>query len=148
MGFSPKGVQFMPKLNNRPPKYSKMGKYAVVYFNGKPHYLGLYGSPESHTAYARIIAEIRANPSVPLPSEEKRATVRELAAAFLDNAKANTKQCASPVQDPSRTGEAETQKVNPQYKEKTYMIDYTGCLPFPSSGNSRKFFFGKGIERI
>ena len=80
----------MPKLNNRPPKYSKMGKYAVVYYGGKPHYLGRYGSPESKVAYSRIVAEIQANPSVPLPSEEKKITVRELAAEFLDYAKANT----------------------------------------------------------
>ena len=80
----------MPKLNNRPPKYSKMGNYAVVYYGGKPHYLGRYGSPESKVAYARILAEIQANPSVPLPSGEKKITVRELAAAFLDYAKAST----------------------------------------------------------
>jgi len=48
----------MPKLNNRPPKYCKMGKYAVVYFHGRPRYLGLYGSPESKVVYAHIIAEI------------------------------------------------------------------------------------------
>ena len=79
----------MPKLNNRPPKYCKMGKYAVVYYAGKPRYLGLHGSPESKIAYARFIAELQANPvAVSLPSEENRVTVRELTAAFLDYAKA------------------------------------------------------------
>ena len=79
----------MPKLRNRPPKYSRMGKYAVVYFNGKPNYLGLYGSPESKVAYARIVAEIESNPAIPLSSvgEERQVTVRELAAAFLNYAK-------------------------------------------------------------
>jgi hypothetical protein len=49
----------MPKLNNRPPKYSKMDKYAVVYLHGKKFYLGLYGSEESKVAYARFIAELQ-----------------------------------------------------------------------------------------
>jgi hypothetical protein len=46
-----------------------MNKYAVVYLNGKPHYLGLYGSQESKIAYARLIAEIQANPTVFLQKE-------------------------------------------------------------------------------
>jgi hypothetical protein len=49
----------MPKLNARPPKYCKLNSQAVVYFSSKPHYLGRYGSPESHEAYSRIVAEIR-----------------------------------------------------------------------------------------
>ena len=75
----------MPKLNNRPPKYPKMGKYAVVYAYGRPNYLGRYGSEESKIAYSRLLAEIQASPTgVPLPKEEQHVTVRELAAAFLD----------------------------------------------------------------
>ena len=80
----------MPKLKNQPPKYCKMSKYAVVYCNGKPHYLGLYGSQESKVAYARLIAEIQANPTVLLPSGENIVTVSDLSAAFLDHAEANT----------------------------------------------------------
>jgi len=77
----------MPKLNNRPPKYCKQNKHAVVYYHGRTIYLGRYGSPESQTAYSRFVAEIQANP-VFLPSkEEKHITVRELTAAFLDHAK-------------------------------------------------------------
>ena len=53
----------LPKLNNRPPKYSKLKKYAVVYYHGKTIYLGDYGSPESHTAYSRFVAESQANPT-------------------------------------------------------------------------------------
>lgn len=79
----------MPKLNSRPPKYSKMGKYAVVYHRGRPHYLGLYGSPESMSAYSRFIAEIQANPASFLPSGGKHVTICELTAAFLDYSKAN-----------------------------------------------------------
>ena len=87
----------MPKLNNRPAKYCQLNGQAVVYRNGKPVYLGRYGSPESKDAYARIIAEKPANPTVPLltaspppvslPSGEKHVTVRELAVEFLDYAK-------------------------------------------------------------
>jgi hypothetical protein len=67
-----------------------MNKYAVVYYHGKPHYLGLYGSPESRVAYARFVAELQANPAFSPSSGEKQVTVRELTAAFLDYAKANT----------------------------------------------------------
>ena len=77
----------MPK-QNKPPKYCKMGKYAVVYLHGKKkHYLGLYGSPESHVAYSRLLAELQANPGFFPQKEEANITVRELAAAFLDHAK-------------------------------------------------------------
>jgi len=66
-----------------------MNGQAVVYYGGKPHYLGRHGSPESHVAYARLVAESKANPIVSPPSEEKRLTVRELTAAFLEYARAN-----------------------------------------------------------
>ena len=78
----------MPKLKHRPPKYAKLKNYAVVYLNGKTHYLGLYGSEESKIAYARFVAENRINPFFYLPkTEEPSTTVRELAAAFLDHVK-------------------------------------------------------------
>jgi len=51
----------MPKLLNRPPKYSKFRQYAVVYHQSKRIYLGLYGSPESRFTYARLIAESQVN---------------------------------------------------------------------------------------
>ena len=81
----------MPKLNNRPPKYCRMGKYAVVYFGGRPRYLGPYGSPESKVAYSRIVAELQANPvAVFQPIGDKHVTVSELTATFLDHVQANT----------------------------------------------------------
>jgi integrase len=48
----------MPKKKS-PPSYRlhKARNYAVVTFDGKNHYLGSYGSPESHEKYARLIAE-------------------------------------------------------------------------------------------
>ena len=77
----------MPKLKNRPPKYAKLKQYAVVYFQGKIHYLGLYGSPESKTAYARFVAESRIDPIFLPPQENEKVTIPELAVAFLDQVK-------------------------------------------------------------
>ncbi len=52
----------MPR-NSRPPAYrlQKSRNCAVVTIDGKDHYLGPYGSAESHEKYARLIAEWRAN---------------------------------------------------------------------------------------
>ena len=77
----------MPKLPNRPPKYSKSGKYAVVYLHGKRIYLGDYGSPESHAVYSRVVAESQVNPIFYIPKKKQGISVKELAAAFLDHAK-------------------------------------------------------------
>jgi integrase len=74
----------MPKIK-RPPKYAKLKKYAVVYLNGKTHYLGLYNSPESRKEYARICAEMEGNPSFSLHGE-KEVTLDEVAIAYLDHA--------------------------------------------------------------
>ena len=81
----------MPKLINRNPKLSKLKEYAVSYYRGKIHYFGRHGTPEALTAYNRFCAAIQANPvAVPLPNGDHNVSVRELAAAFLDYAKANT----------------------------------------------------------
>jgi hypothetical protein len=69
-----------------------MGKYAVVYHNSRPIYLGFHGSPESKVAYARVVAELQTNSTSPAISpqvREKHVTLRELTAAFLDYAQAN-----------------------------------------------------------
>ena len=79
----------MPKLINRNPKLSKLQKYAVSYYRGKIYYFGIHGTPEALTAYNRFCAELQSNSAVPLPKAEKHVTVRELAAAFLDYAKAS-----------------------------------------------------------
>src|SRR3954464_5128239 len=59
----------MPRTN-RPPSYRlhKARNLAVVTLDGKNHYLGTYGSPESHEKYARLLAEWRANRR-PLPPD-------------------------------------------------------------------------------
>ena len=78
----------MPKLVTRPPQYKQCGKYAVVYFDGKRVFLGLYGSEESKVAYARVLAEW-ASPVLVPPKGETSVTVKELGAAFLDYAETN-----------------------------------------------------------
>ena len=78
----------MPKLINRNPKLSKLKKYAVVYYHGKIHYLGLHGTSEALTAYNRFCAEIQSNPTYFLQGGESGITVRELVTTFLDHAKA------------------------------------------------------------
>ena len=80
----------MPKLINRNPKLSKLKKYAVVYYHGKIVYLGDYGTPEALAAYNRFCAEIQSNPTLRPPMAEPNVTIKELAAAYLDYAKANT----------------------------------------------------------
>ena len=59
----------MPRTN-RPPSYRlhKARNLAVVTIDGRNHYLGRYGSPESHEKYARLIAEWRANRRHLLPA--------------------------------------------------------------------------------
>lgn len=49
----------MSHLKRRVPSYClhKRSGRAVVRLNGKDHYLGVYGSPESHEAYQRLIAQ-------------------------------------------------------------------------------------------
>jgi integrase len=63
----------MPRIN-RPPSYRlhKARNLAVVTLDGKNHYLGAYGSPESHEKYARLIAEWRANRQHLLPTAAAR----------------------------------------------------------------------------
>jgi hypothetical protein len=86
----------MPKLINRNPKLSKLKKYAVVYYHGKIHYLGLHGTPEALSAYNRFCAEVQSNPTFYLQNGERNITVEELSVAFLDHVKA-TKAMTDPA---------------------------------------------------
>ena len=53
----------MPRRTGHVPSYRlhKPSGQARVIVNGKHHYLGRYGSPESQEAYARLVAELAAN---------------------------------------------------------------------------------------
>ncbi len=82
----------MPK-SHRPPSYRlhKARNCAVVTIDGRNHYLGPYGSPESHDRYARLIAEWRARHPLPksgrgLPSPA--LSVNELILAYFRHAQA------------------------------------------------------------
>jgi integrase len=61
----------MPRTS-RPPAYRlhKARSLAVVTINGKNHYLGPYGSPESHEKYAQLIANWKRNGNQVLPPAE------------------------------------------------------------------------------
>src|SRR5262245_32059400 len=83
----------MPRTT-RPPAYRlhKARNLAVVTLAGKDHYLGPYGSPESHEAYARLIADWHASgqrlPAAPAPSADRpQLTVNEVILAFWEHAK-------------------------------------------------------------
>ena len=60
----------MPRTN-RPPSYRlhKARNCAFVTIKGRNHYLGPYGSSESHERYAQLIAEWRKNGSRLLPTK-------------------------------------------------------------------------------
>lgn len=58
----------MPRKSS-PPSYRhhKARDCTVVTIAGHNHYLGPYGSPESHERYARLIAELHVAPALPAP---------------------------------------------------------------------------------
>jgi hypothetical protein len=78
----------MPRTN-RPPAYRlhKARSCAVVTIDGRNHYLGPYGSPESHENYARLIAEWRGIAKNLLPSTaapaDQALSVSDLILAYL-----------------------------------------------------------------
>jgi integrase len=79
----------MPRTH-RPPSYRlhKARKLAVVTIDGKNHYLGAFGSPESHEKYARLIAEWRTHRKHLLPTTaagpatDRKLSVNELILAY------------------------------------------------------------------
>ncbi|MEJ7640260.1 MAG: hypothetical protein WKF75_20415, partial [Singulisphaera sp.] len=80
---------------HRPPTYRlhKARNSAVVTIDGRNHYLGPYGSPESHEKYARLIAEWRANAKHLLPTTGPRRidpsfSIDELILAYFRHAQA------------------------------------------------------------
>lgn len=74
----------------RTPKYRhyKPKNLAVVRINGRDHYLGPYGSPESQARYHRLLAEWLSDPLTPVVTatvQPKRdwLTINELILAYL-----------------------------------------------------------------
>ena len=83
----------MPRKSRRIPSYRlhKPSGQARVIVNGEHIYLGLFGSPESHEKYARLIAElaVSANGSNRLPPQSgvSDLLVCELVVRYMDCAK-------------------------------------------------------------
>jgi integrase len=70
----------------RYPKGPHASGQARIVIQGKSYYLGLWGTPESHTEYARLAAEHAAE-GVVLPTKGSRdRTVAEMAALYLTHA--------------------------------------------------------------
>lgn len=89
----------MAYRSKQPPKYClhKSSGQAVVYRNRKPIYLGKHESPESHEAYARIVAEWTAElasqraetarSAERLAQSFSRLTINQLLLAYFTHAK-------------------------------------------------------------
>ena len=75
----------------KPPKLCKQkrsdGDLAYVCLNGKKHYLGAFGSPESEEKYLRLISEWAITKKTPSTSKASGITINDLVTAFLEHAK-------------------------------------------------------------
>src|SRR4051812_36769711 len=91
----------MPAKSAKVPSYTrhKASGRAVVRLYGRDHYLGPYGSPESHERYARLIAQWQASVEYKLPvpgSVQNRSSaplsVNEMLLAYVEFAKRSLTQ--------------------------------------------------------
>src|SRR5262245_11305250 len=82
----------MPRPSRQPSyRLHKARRCAVVTLDGKNHYLGPYGSPESHQKYARLIAEWKRNGGLTADPDGQdgslpKITVAELILAYFRHA--------------------------------------------------------------
>ncbi|MCA9110073.1 MAG: hypothetical protein KDA52_09015 [Planctomycetaceae bacterium] len=69
----------------RPPKYShhKASGQARVRLNGQDVYLGVYGSPESHERYAKLVEDWMKAPAITFPE----MSIGQLTMLYLEHAK-------------------------------------------------------------
>jgi len=93
----------MPR-SNRPPSYRlhRARNCAVVILHGQNHYLGPYGSPESHEKYARLIAEWHAGGNrdgqpVAATVFNETISVSELILAYWRFAKSHYQRAGKPT---------------------------------------------------
>ena len=71
----------MPARPGKVPAYChhKASGRSVVRIHGRDHYLGPYGSPESHERYARLIAELRRPRAIPdRASRNEKSSIRSI----------------------------------------------------------------------
>lgn len=99
-------------MSQRPPRTPKYRHYkpkdlAVVRIGGRDHYLGKYGSPESHEKYDRLVAEwlvSRHQPSRPLasptsPDSSRTIKNNELILAFWQHANDRYRKHGQPTSE-------------------------------------------------
>ncbi len=79
----------MPKKQPTYSLHAASGQ-ARVWLNGKSHYLGKFGSPESHIAYGKLLAEASGgapvDPVKPKSADDVGPTVNVIANIFLEHA--------------------------------------------------------------
>jgi integrase len=143
---------------NRPPTYRlhKARNCAVVTLDGRSHYLGKYGSPESHEKYARLIAEWRGNARHLLPSTapsraDQRLSINDLILAYFRHVQVYY------VKDGRPTSEQDNIRQALRYVRKLYgccLAAEFGALALKNvrqamieAGRSRKLI-NKDINRI
>lgn len=112
----------MPKLVKKLPSYRrhKVSGHAVVTLNGRDHYLGPHGSPESVDAYKRLIAEwTTAGPAATAATNAESTAgadfrICELLAAYLEYAERYY------IKDGEPTGEAKNVKEATRQLQELY----------------------------
>lgn len=114
----------MPKLVKKLPSYRrhKVSGHAVVTLNGRDHYLGPHGSPESVDAYKRLIAEwTTAGPAATAATNAESTAaadfrICELLAAYLEYAERYY------IKDGEPTGEAKNVKEATRQLQELYSM--------------------------
>lgn len=93
------------KLSQPSYRLHKPRQCAVATIDGHNHYLGSYDSPESHEAYARLIAEWRSRPTriesskAGVPNPNAAPTVSELILAYWTFAESYYQQDGKPTKE-------------------------------------------------
>ncbi|WP_020476580.1 hypothetical protein [Zavarzinella formosa] len=97
-------------------RFHKARNCAVVTINGRDHYLGEFGSPESHEEYHRLVAEFLSAKRNPVPDIDPASplTVTELIAAYWRHAKGYYVKNGEP------TGEAASIKLALRFVKRAY----------------------------
>ena len=93
----------MPRLTTCTPSYRRhrSSGQAVVTLNGRDHYLGKYGTPESKAAYKRLMTEWLVNQrQLPIGASDDRSsgvTINELFLAYWSHAQSHYRKNGKPT---------------------------------------------------